>query len=131
MKLLIDQNLPQRLALLLKAEGHDAIHTEDVGMATSPDPLILAWCCAEERMLITADKKLTKFLASSGASCPSVLITREMRTLLLDQFAPTLIANRPQVLEIIIEHGNAVFMFAPAKPIRVELLPLGVRGKTT
>lgn len=90
MKLLIDQNLPQRLALLLKAEGHDATHTEDVGMATSSDPPILSWCCAEERMLITADKKLTKFLASSGADCPSVLVTREMRTLLLDQFAPTL-----------------------------------------
>lgn len=79
MRLLIDQNLPLRLASLLSVEGHDAVHAEDVGMATAVDPLILSWCCGEGRMLVTADKKLTKFLASSGADCPSVLITRDMR----------------------------------------------------
>lgn len=67
MKLLVDQNLPRRLAALLQIEGHDALHTEHEGLATAADPLILSWCCARTRLLVTADKKLTKFLASSGA----------------------------------------------------------------
>lgn len=97
MRLLIDQNLSRRLASLLQVDGHDVVHAEDVGLATTADPLILSWCCTEARLLVTADKKLTKFLASSNADCPSVLITRDLRTLAL----------------------------TPAKPIRAEFLPLG------
>ncbi len=125
MRLLIDQNLPRRLTSLLQIGGHDAVHTEDVGMATTPDPSILSWCCGEVRMLVTADKKLTKFLVSSGASCPSVLITRDVRTLPVEQTSALLIANLPAIEQVIDERGNAVFSLRPAKPIRAELLPLG------
>ncbi|AYY13056.1 hypothetical protein EF847_10450 [Actinobacteria bacterium YIM 96077] len=131
MRLLIDQNLPSRLASLFAAQGYDAAHTDNVGLATSADPQILAWCCTQDRVLVTADKKLTKFLASSSANCPSVLITREMRMTPAEQVAAILVANLPQIEQIIIEHGNAVFSLAPDKPIRAELLPLGVSDKTT
>ncbi|NDL55654.1 DUF5615 family PIN-like protein [Phytoactinopolyspora mesophila] len=131
MRLLIDQNLPRRLASLLETHGHDVAHTEDVGLATTADPQILSWCCTQDRMLVTADKKLTKFLAASSADCPSVLITREMRTTPTEQIAAILVANLPQIEQIITEHGNAVFSLAPNKPIRAELLPLGVPNKTT
>lgn len=125
MRLLIDQNLPRRLTSLLQIGGHDAVHTEDIGMATTSDPSILAWCCAEVRMLVTADKKLIKFLASSGAPCPSVLITRDIRTLAVEPTSALLIANLPAIEQVIDERGNAVFSLRPAKPIRAELLPLG------
>ena len=72
------------------------MHTEDAGLATTGDPHILSWCCAQDRLLATADKKLTKFLASSRGDCPSVLITREMRTMPAEQVAAILIANLPQ-----------------------------------
>jgi predicted nuclease of predicted toxin-antitoxin system len=65
LRLLVDQNLPRRLASLLEAHGYDVAHTEDVGLATTADPQILSWCCAQDRVLVTADKKLTKFLAAS------------------------------------------------------------------
>lgn len=113
-----------------RTEGHDVAYTEDVGLATTVDPQVLSWCCSQNRTLVTADKKLTKFLASSGAECPSVLITREMRTTPAEQVAAILIANVPQIERIITEHGNAVFSLAPNKPIRAELLPLGVSDKT-
>lgn len=116
---------------MLQTEGYDAKHTEDTGLATAADPQILSWCCTQGRILITADKKLTKFLASSAADCPSVLITREMRTMPAEQVAATLIANLPQIERVISEHGNAVFSLAPAKPIRAELLPLGVPDKSS
>lgn len=129
MRLLLDQNLPLRLTALLLAHGHDVTHTEDVGLATKGDPQILSWCCSQDRMLVTADKKLTKFLAASGADCPSVVITREMRTTPTHQLAAILATNLPQIERLIAEHGNAVFSLAPNKPIRAGLLPLGVPEK--
>lgn len=62
MRLLIDQNLPRRLASLLNVVGHDAVHTEDEGLATTADSLILSWCCGEARLLVTADKKADQVL---------------------------------------------------------------------
>lgn len=94
-------------------------------MARTADPLILSWCCAEARLLVTADKKLTKYFVSSRADCPSVLITRDIRTLPLEQVTAMLTANLPQIEQIITEHGNALFSLSPATPIRAELLPLG------
>lgn len=129
MRLLIDQNLPRRLAMLLRLDGHDALHTEDVGLATVTDPLILSWCCAQARLLVTADKKLTKFLASSGAGCPSVLIMREMRSMPVERTAAILAANLPQIDKVVVERGNALFSLTPARPIRAELLPLGLASR--
>jgi predicted nuclease of predicted toxin-antitoxin system len=127
-KLLIDQNLPRRLVPLLSTGGHDVTHTDDVGKARTSDPELLEWCCAGKRMLVTADKKLTKYLASSGADCPSVLITRDLRVRSAEQVATMLIMNLPRVADTIAEYGNAVFVLAPGRPIRAELLPLGPAG---
>lgn len=128
MKLLLDQNLPRRLAELLRDEGHDVVHTEDVELETTADPEILTWCCSNERHLVTGDKKLTKFLAASGGLCPSVLITRDMRTIPSDDMAAILVANLPQIERLIAEHGNVVLSLSPDKPIRAVLLPLGLGG---
>jgi predicted nuclease of predicted toxin-antitoxin system len=131
LRLLIDQNLPRRLSALLQVEGHDALHTEDEGLATAADPLILSWCCTRARMLVTADKKLTKFLASSGADCPSVLVVREMRTVPVEQTAAIVAANLPQLERVVVERGNALFSLTPGRPIRAELLPLGLVDSST
>lgn len=128
MRLLIDQNLPKRLCALLQGEGHDVLHTEDEGLAAAPDPLILLWCCTRARVLVTADKKLTKFIASSGADCPSVLVVRDMRTLPVEQTAAILAANLPQIEKVVAERGNALVSLTPGRPIRAEFLPLGLVG---
>jgi predicted nuclease of predicted toxin-antitoxin system len=129
LKLLVDQNLPRALAAKLHAAGHDVSHTEDVGFAKALDPQLMEWCCANGRVLITADKKLTKFLASAAATCPSVVITRDLRTMRVDDLARLLVANLPQIAEAIDQHGHAVFVLASGKPVRAQLLPLGPQVK--
>lgn len=42
MKLLLDENLPPRLARLLGEDGHDAVHVRDLDAAGSSDPQIIA-----------------------------------------------------------------------------------------
>jgi predicted nuclease of predicted toxin-antitoxin system len=125
LRLLVDQNLPHRLAGDLAEHGWDAVHTEDVGLQTAPDPLILRWCCAEHRCLLSADKKLTKYLASSGAECPSVVIIRDV--LPPELMARALLPNLTSVSEAMRTHGNAVFSFSMGRPIRAEILPLTTR----
>ena len=105
-------------------------HTEDVGLETATDPEVLSRCCAEERLLVTADKKIAKYLASSGADCPSVLITRDMRTLHVEDVGAILMANLPQIDRLIAKRGHAVLSLAPGQPIRAQLLPLGVGAET-
>lgn len=129
MRLLVDQNLPRRLVPLLESAGHDVVHTEDVKLAKASDPQIMAWCCAEQRVLVTADKKLTKYFASTATTCPSVVVTREIRVISIEETGTLLIANLPQVDATIVERGNAIFTIAHGRPIRAELLPLGETTK--
>jgi hypothetical protein len=93
-------------------------------MERASDPEIFERCCAEGRTLVTADKKLTKCLASSGANCPSVVIVRDVRALRAGDLSGLLLANLASIESVIAEQGNAVFVIAPAKPIRATLLPL-------
>lgn len=124
MKLLLDQNLPWQLAGMLRSGGHDVSHTGDEGLATAADPMILRWCCDRQRVLVTADKKMTKFMVGPDVDCPSVLITRELRALGVEQIGAMLLPNLAQIEQVILDHGNAIFSIAPDRPIRAELLPL-------
>jgi predicted nuclease of predicted toxin-antitoxin system len=125
----VDQNLPRSLVPLLESAGHDVVHTEDAKLAKASDPQIMTWCCTEQRVLITADKKLTKYFVSLDTTCPSVVVTRDLRVISADQVGAFLIANLPQVGATIVDRGNAVFTISPGRPIRAELLPLGQTPK--
>jgi len=124
LRLCIDQNLAGVLASLLTNAGHDAVHTSAVGLERAPDPEVLERCCEEERTLVTADKKLTKYLALSGAECPSVVIVRDVRTLHAADIGRMLVANLSAIESVIEEHGNAIFAIAPSNPIRATILPI-------
>lgn len=123
MRALIDQNLPARFAERMVEAGHDAVHAEVLGLARARDPEIFAACRDQGRVLVTYDKKLTKFLAETKAASPSVLIIRNAPR-------PTaaielVLASAGLVEQTIAAKGQAVFSIAPERPIRVELLPLG------
>jgi hypothetical protein len=77
---------------------------------------------------VTADKKMTKFLAGSGSKCPSVLVVRDLRTLAVERIAAMLVANLEQIEDVVGDHGNALFSIMPDKPIRAQLLPVGPAG---
>lgn len=124
MRLLLDQNLPYSITKALAADC-DVVHTEDVALQQVTDPEIFSYCVATERVLVTADKKLTKFLASSRASAPSVVILRGFLPH-KDVMAETLLRHLPQIEEAIGSIGDAVFSIAPDRPVRVQRLPLGI-----
>lgn len=129
MRLLLDQNLPLALAPILRDAGHDVVHTREIGLERAADQQILEHCCDDRRMLVTADKRLTKYLATSQADCPSVLVTRDIRTMHVQDLGRLLRANLAGIAGVIEERGNALFTITPSKPIRASLLPLGIPGK--
>lgn len=56
MRFLVDAQLPRRLARLLAAANHDAVHTLDLPLRNlTPDDEILDLCAREDRVLITKD----------------------------------------------------------------------------
>lgn len=42
MRLLVDENLPPQVAMLLAEAGHDAVHVRDLDAAGASDPQIVA-----------------------------------------------------------------------------------------
>lgn len=76
MKLLLDQSLPRSTASLLRAEGLDAVHTGEIGLATATDAIILERSRQEDRVVVTLDADFHTLLALSGAEYPSVIRIR-------------------------------------------------------
>lgn len=91
MKLLPDQGMPFRSALLLRNLEIDAVHTREMGLATADDSKILDFARNEDRIVVTLDSDFHTILALSYAHHPSViririegLKTRQMTELLLE-----------------------------------------------
>lgn len=51
----LDENIPGRALSTLRAQGHDVETAETEGLAGAADPMILAACVNEERILVTLD----------------------------------------------------------------------------
>lgn len=54
-KLLLDENLSPRVAIELRADGHDAVHLRERGRLGIADPEVLELAFAEDRVLVTAN----------------------------------------------------------------------------
>ena len=78
MKLLVDENLPPRIAVLLSDAGHDAVHVGDLDAAGWSDPEIVDLARADGRTIVSADTDFGALLASTGATEPSVILVREV-----------------------------------------------------
>lgn len=71
LRFLIDNALPPRLADLLVAAGHDAVHVRAYDMHASSDDKILARAADEDRIVVSADSDFGTILASIEAGRPS------------------------------------------------------------
>ena len=123
MKFLVDQNVPASLAARLTAEGHQSRHTSDLGLEHTHDEGIFEWCRQNVAVLLTADKKLTKYLATQRATGPSVVIVRDY-VLDVAQLEVDLLAGLDAIEQAIAKDGNAVFSMGPDRPTRAQFLPL-------
>lgn len=122
MRVLVDQNLTTRLVQALGDAGVDAVHASSLGLETATDRRVFQACRDETRVLITSDKRLTKFLAADAATSPSVVIVRG--TVRGDDAIAMVLSRLDDIGRTISSRGHAVFSIAPNRPTRVQLLPL-------
>jgi predicted nuclease of predicted toxin-antitoxin system len=64
LRLLTDENFDQKIVRGLNRRNPnlDLVSVSDVGLASTPDPLILNWAAQDDRALLTHDKKtITKY----------------------------------------------------------------------
>jgi hypothetical protein len=63
MKFLVDESLSTRVAELLQANGHDAVHVADLGLLGAIDPIVMQTAADAGRVLVTADTDFGELLA--------------------------------------------------------------------
>ena len=123
-RLLVDENLSPSLAAMLRQAGHDAVHVNQVGLAGTEDPTIMAQAHREGRTVITLDRDYPHLLRD-GAEGPSVIRIdqRGSRAVTgLIRQADALQAALPK-LEAYLAEGASVTL--DARGVRVDPLPLG------
>jgi predicted nuclease of predicted toxin-antitoxin system len=118
---LIDNALPPRVADLLVAAGHDAVHVRLYEMQAASDQQILARALDEDRVIVSADSDFGAILAAQEAERPSFILFRDPNLLVASDYVNLLLAALP-VLEQELENGCvAVFRHGH---LRVRKLPL-------
>jgi predicted nuclease of predicted toxin-antitoxin system len=75
-KLLVDMPLSPELAKWLRAEGHDAVHANELSMNRSPDADVLRAAAHTGRVVITADLDFPRLLAGLGSAGPGLILLR-------------------------------------------------------
>jgi predicted nuclease of predicted toxin-antitoxin system len=120
-KLLVDENLPPRVAQLLADAGHDAVHVRDLDAAGASDPQIIGLALDGRRTIISADTDFGALLASTGAAGPSVILVREI----VDRLPPDLVGLLLGCIEQLEAQllAGAMVALSPAGA-RVRRLPL-------
>ena len=76
MKFLVDMPLSLALADWLVAQGHDAVHASNIGMALAPDDAILRLAIDTKRVIVTADLDFPRMLTLLDAEGPGLILFR-------------------------------------------------------
>ena len=121
LKFLIDNALPPRLAALLVAAGHDAVHVREYGLHAAKDELVLARAGDEGRVVDSADTDFGTLLARMEASQPSFILFREPDLCEAEHFAGVLIPALPVFEQELVSGCVAVFR---SGRLRVRKLPI-------
>lgn len=123
MRLVLDVNLPPKLAEALRKIGLDAVHWTDVGPTTAPDSEILAWAAANDRAIVTQDLDFPELLALSNARLPSVVLLRNANAL-----GPSLASILKSATEQCRDALNdGAIVVVDARGLRVRTLPIDER----
>lgn len=75
MRFFIDELLSPQLAIRLnRSDRHEAIHPLHVGRRGEPDHRVLAWCVAEDRILVTQNARDFRRLVGKTDLHPGLII---------------------------------------------------------
>jgi predicted nuclease of predicted toxin-antitoxin system len=125
MRLVLDNNLAPRLAVLLRDGGHDTNHVRDHGMQAATDEQVLDLARQEGRTLISADTDFGTLLARTGAAAPSIMLIRRSTARRPEQLAALLVANIDQVTEELIAGAIVVVTDVDLRVRRLPIPPWG------
>lgn len=121
MRFLIDNALPPRLARLLAAAGHDAVHVRDYALGAAKDELILAKAREEDRIVVSADTDFGTLLAMLEVNRPSFILFRDPDRLTAEDYAGVLLPSLPLLAAELASGCVAVFR---SGRLRVRKLPI-------
>ena len=123
MKVLIDMNLSPSWARVLKEAGIEAVHWSEIGLATTPDPAIMAYATANGFVILTNDLDFGIALAIADKEKPSVAQIRgeDLRPISIGNHV--VLALRQMRVEL---EAGALLTIDP-KRTRLRLLPLRKR----
>jgi predicted nuclease of predicted toxin-antitoxin system len=119
-RFLLDENVSYRVCPHLKAAGHDAVHVDEIGLASTEDRMVAARARDEDRILVSCDHDFVQILFASGDTRPSLLLMREVDTLPSAEIASLLLAAMSPQLKELLSAGA----IATITPDRVRALPL-------
>ena len=74
MRFLVDNQLPKALARWLSAQGHEAVHVLDIGMAQTPDAEICAYAANESRVVVSKDEDFLSLVLRPGVTVQLVWV---------------------------------------------------------
>jgi predicted nuclease of predicted toxin-antitoxin system len=113
LRFFIDNALPPRLAGLLLAAGHDAVHVRAYGMHAASDEEILARALREDRIVLSADTDFGAILAAQESEYPSFILFRSPNLLVaqdyLNMLLPALGVLEPELASgcvAVFRHGR-------------------------
>jgi predicted nuclease of predicted toxin-antitoxin system len=78
-RVLLDQGLPAKVAIILRTAGWDAVHVREIAMSEADDVDILEFAARDSRVAVTLDRDFPQILALTAAKRPSVVLIRQQR----------------------------------------------------
>ena len=79
LRLKLDENMPQRAESALRDLGVDVETARSEGLAGATDPVLLAACTAEDRVLVTLDLDFADMRVYPPGSHPGIWVLRPAR----------------------------------------------------
>ena len=110
MRFLIDAQLPPALARVTTAEGFEAVHVYDIGLASATDAVIWQYAVEHGAAIITKDDDFVSLrtLRSDGPAVVWIRIGNTGRRALLEWFVPLL----PKIAAAL-DQGETLIEVAP------------------
>lgn len=108
MKLLVDENLPRRLADWFRKAGHEAVHVSEMGLLGEPDQAVWRAAVRDQACVVTRDGDFVGIASQSGRGAVIRLLIGNCSTAVLiarvEQLWPEVEVRLAQG-ELIIEIG--------------------------